>query len=146
MQIIFFLPKYNILIWILKRFGCLKWFCKEKCHKKAGQVEPFLSKVCSSLLKVVIAFDTIYLKFGIFHSAIKHVFAYFLKFFSGLSIIIFFVHKCHLVWFWSLHHWHLKGLAKKKSRQAMAKECWACIGKLIGRDQHPADSCSTTFN
>ena len=31
------------LIWFFKRFGCPNWFWQERCHKKAGQVEPFLS-------------------------------------------------------------------------------------------------------
>ena len=35
------------LIWIFERFGFPKWFWHTFCHKKAGQVEPFLSEVCS---------------------------------------------------------------------------------------------------
>ena len=37
-------------IWIFKRFGCPKWFWQKFCQKKFGQVEPFLSLVCSSLV------------------------------------------------------------------------------------------------
>ena len=35
------------LIWIFKRLGCPKWFWQKFRHKKTGQVEPFLSLVCS---------------------------------------------------------------------------------------------------
>ena len=48
MQMIDILLKF--ILWIFKRFGCPKWFWqKKRCRKKAGQVEPFLSWICSNL-------------------------------------------------------------------------------------------------
>ena len=36
------------LTWIFKQFRYPKWFLQSSCRKKAGPLEPFLSKVCFS--------------------------------------------------------------------------------------------------
>ena len=47
------LLKYNLWYEFLSDLDAQSDFDKKKCHKKAGQVQPFLSYVCFSIIQII---------------------------------------------------------------------------------------------